>query len=435
MIRKTLSTRIEEFEKKHVGLTRNAKECCIYKLHEQLHDVSEKAYKPVLLAIGPYNDQGKVGQGFMEEHKLHYLQQMLKRTKGTTLKCYGEHISQNSDEFVEMMVLDGCFIIELFHNYEICWIMEDDPIFQMKWVLPRIARDLLLLENQLPFFVLAKLFEMSENSNTLLHNRSTNFGEQVVDIDEKKDGISVESSTSITQIIQTRLTDLALNFFFKFLPFQWNANASSYNSNDKIKHLLCLVHEALTPSLPNMNKHQNIHSATELKEAGIKFKKADKSNGFSIKFNNGLMEISPLCIEDHIETYLRNLITYEQYCDRQKSLDYVHDYVQFMENLINSPKDVELLRRKGIISNCLGDDEIISTMVNKLGHYISVSSSSSIYARTSKNLNMHCRRHRNVWMAKLRRDYFNSPWALVSFLGAVLLLALAITQAIFSIIH
>ncbi|KAG2726260.1 hypothetical protein I3760_01G103800 [Carya illinoinensis] len=431
MIRKTLSTRIEEFEKKHVGLTRNAKECCIYKLHEQLRDVSEKAYKPVLLAIGPYNDQGKVGQGFMEEHKLHYLQQMLKRTKGSleryittmkelekaTLKCYGEHISQNSDEFVEMMVLDGCFIIELFHNYEICWIMEDDPIFQMKWVLPRIARDLLLFENQLPFFVLAKFFEMSESSNTLLHNRSTNFGEQVVDIDEKKDGISVESSTSITQIIQTRLTDLALNFFFKFLPFQWNANASSYNSNDKIKHLLCLVHEALTPSLPNMhlhaireNKHQNIHSATELKEAGIKFKKADKSNGFSIKFNNGLMEISPFS-------------------------DYVHDYVQFMENLINSPKDVELLRRKGIISNFLGDDEIISTMVNKLGHYISVSSSSSIYARTSKNLNMHCRRHRNVWMEKLRRDYFNSPWALVSFWGAVLLLALAITQAIFSIIH
>ncbi|KAG7951399.1 hypothetical protein I3843_12G005800 [Carya illinoinensis] len=329
---------IEEIERKHTVLARNAKECYIYKVHEQLRNVNEKAYEPVLLAIGPYNDQGKVGQGFMEEHKLRYLQQMLKRTKGcletyiTTLKalkeealkCYdfhGEHISQTSDDqFVEMMVLDGCFIIELFHKFAMMIFgrMEDDPIFQMKWVLPRIARDLLLFENQLPFFVLAKLFEMI--------------------------------------IIQLKRLSVYFVSCMKLSPL----------------HLLVC--------------------ATKLEEAGIKFKKVEKSNS------------------------------------------YVYNYVNFMDDLINSPKDVELLRRKGIISNDLGGDEIISTMVNKLGHYISYSSSSFIYARTSTNLNMHCRRRWNVWMEKLRRDYFNSPWALISFLGAVLLLALAITQTIFSII-
>ncbi|KAF5465153.1 hypothetical protein F2P56_015184 [Juglans regia] len=265
MSRKTLSNRIEEFEGKHTGLSRNANECCMYKVHEQLRNVNEKAYKPVLLAIGPYNDQSKVGQGFMEEHKLRYLHQMLKRKKGNvetyiaTLKeleerahnCYGEHISHTPEEFVEMMVLDGCFIIELFHTYKTRALL-NDPIFQMKWVLSRIARDLLLFENQLPFFILDKLFRMSESNNTLLRNRSKKLGEHVVDIDEEKDGISVESSTSTAQVIQTQLNDLALNFFSCFLPFEWNVDASSYNSTKKIKHLLCLVHEALTPLLLEM---------------------------------------------------------------------------------------------------------------------------------------------------------------------------------------
>ncbi|KAF5465129.1 hypothetical protein F2P56_015160 [Juglans regia] len=679
----TLSTCIEAIERKLAGLTQIAKLRCIYKVHEQLRNVNEKAYKPVLLAIGPYNDQNKVGQGFMKEHKLRYLQQMLKRTKGSVkayiatlkeleeraLKYYGEHISQTSNEFVEMMLLDGCFIIELFHKYEIyCKAggCQDDPIFKMKWVLPRIARDLLLFENQLPFFVLAKLFGMSQSNNTLLHNRSINLGEHVVDIDEKKDGISVESSTSTTMILLKRLNDLALNFFSGVLPFEWNVDASSYNSTEKIKHLLCLAQEALTPSLTDMvwqrlmvgfrfknvefehllglihtticislldmeidharerqevgvklknaeifkrlfglireaiipllakmenmrkaisytskfqkpgfqvnmaeieewesipygsefqeariefnmakkfkddvyetdrwitipyaielqeagiefnkakkfkdlhdrnrNEDQkskpceigtqmdgvelktlekfkrllcldrienwksvpygkelheagvefnkakkfkrlfalreiedwNIHGATELAEAGIRFKKADKCDMFSIKFNNGLMEISPLSIGDQTETYLRNLIAYEQYCNRDNGFNYVSNYVRFMDDLINTPKDVELLRRRGIIQNYLGDDEVISTMVNKLCDNINFSTTNSIYARTSMDVNMHCRRHKNVWMAKLRRDYFNSPWALLSFLAAVLLIALAITQTIFSIIH
>ncbi|XP_041010655.1 UPF0481 protein At3g47200-like [Juglans microcarpa x Juglans regia] len=546
-----------------------------------------------------------------------------------------------------MMLLDGCFIMELFRKYEInkkTRQEEYDPIFQMAWMLYTIDHDLLLFENQLSLFILAKLFGMSENNGSRTH----------IDV---KDGISVESSTSTAQVIQTQLKDLALNFFSGFLPFKWNDDASGYNSTKKIKHLLCSVHEALTPlllemvcqrlkvgfrfkntefehllglihatigislldteiaharecqeaeifkrlfglireciipllakmenmrkaifytsefqksgfivnmeeiedwtSIPfglefqkagvefnmakkfkddggkisnwltiryatelqeagiefhkakkfqdlldhrNRNEDQNskpcetgtqmdgvelkaveklkrllclnkienwksvpygkelheagvefnkakkfkrllalreiearnIHGATELAKAGIKFK-AKKSDVFSIKFNNGLMEISPLSIEDHTETYLRNLIAYEQYCHQDNDVNYVYNYVHFMDRLINTPKDVELLRRKGIIHNNLGDDEVISTMVNKLGHHVRFST--NIYARTIMDVNVHCRRRCNVWMANLRHDYFNSPWAWISFLAAFLLLALTVIQTIFSIIH
>ncbi|KAF5477612.1 hypothetical protein F2P56_004232 [Juglans regia] len=630
MGRKTLSTRVKEIGENHVGLTRNAK---MYKVHEQLRHVNAKAYKPTLLAIGPYHNQDKVGQGFMKEHKLLYLRQMLQRTKGSVEKYMKELsklevparnyyvdqcIHRTQDKFVEMMILDGCFIIELFRKYKSFKddnatistdqherqdsTYKDDPIFQMTWMVPRIARDLLLFENQLPFFVLVKLFGIMSKSNG-----SGNSGECIVSM-EDKDGARVNP------MILEQISNLALVFFFDFLPFDF----SSYNSTEKMKdllsrmqkakfeHLLGLInatisisildgvelnHHALTEkedratipvaveleaagselnkannlkeiydrntndrvetglqidgvelnaiqndienwkSIPNgeelrkagvefdttkkfkllyahkenddwkkipfadelqevgielnkakkfkeiydrnrnvlhkfkrllcLNKirnwksipfgkelceagvefnkakidDRNIHSATELEEAGINFKKAEKSNPFAIKFNNGIMEISPLSIEDDTETCLRNLIAYEQYRDiGKKDYNCVTDYVCFLDNLINSPKDVELLRRKEIIQNSLGDDETTSIMVNKLGLYIAFSASNSIYADISVALNMHCRKRRYRWKATLMRDYFNTPWAFFSFLAAAVLLVLAFVQTLFSIL-
>jgi hypothetical protein len=45
----------------------------------------------------------------------------------------------------------------------------------------------------------------------------------------------------------------------------------------------------------------------------------------------------------------------------------------------------------------------------------------------------HCNRKRNVWMAKLKRDYFNSPWALISLLAAVALLLFTLAQTVFTV--
>ncbi|KAJ6937301.1 hypothetical protein NC652_011832 [Populus alba x Populus x berolinensis] len=75
---------------------------------------------------------------------------------------YSETIECSRQEFLEMMVLDGCFIIELFCI--VGGIVQgdiDDPIFKMTRMIFFIMRDLLKLENQIPFFVLETLFETS----------------------------------------------------------------------------------------------------------------------------------------------------------------------------------------------------------------------------------------------------------------------------------
>ncbi|KAF5464925.1 hypothetical protein F2P56_014962, partial [Juglans regia] len=220
MGRDALSTRIEAIDKKLAGTPINAEEHSIFKVHELLLKVNEKAYKPVLLVIGPYNDHGKVGHEFMEEHKLRYLKQMLLRRNERSVKdyisalsyleerarnCYAERISLKKDEFVEMMLLDGCFIIELFRKCQMPHLRDKhDPIFQMCWMLAVIARDLILFENQLPYFVLTKLFEMSARDQTPLPSPSIHPGEHTINIEQNNEITCLESSTSVDQRVQIR---------------------------------------------------------------------------------------------------------------------------------------------------------------------------------------------------------------------------------------
>ncbi|KAG7995594.1 hypothetical protein I3843_01G117800 [Carya illinoinensis] len=659
MARDAFSTRIKAIDKKLAALTPiNAEEYCIFKVHDQLLKVNEKAYKPVLLAIGPYNDHGKVGQGLMEEHKLRYLSQMLRRTNESSVegyiealreleerarRCYAERISLTTYEFVEMMLLDGCFIIELFRKLEVWSDINDDPIFQISWMLDVIARDLMLFENQLPYFVLTKLFEMSDRSQAPVRNLSGHFEELTINIEQNNELTNLEISSAIDSSVKIRrLADLAISFFSSLLLFRdWDVNGSQTYSTGKpfqlcrthkaitppfakmvhehlevgykfknadfkhlldlihtiirlsildmelhraterqevgvifknveiFKHLFCrLIHRVVSPLLVKMeitriedwdsipygtelreagvkfkmakifldklnenkrwesipdavafqeagiefkkamnfcvsqallnrneddkskprgaksrmvkkfmclliclNKMEDwnsipdgrelreagvdfmkakkfrdaknmltkfikpISKATELEESGVKFKKAKHRNKFAIKFSNGVLEISPLRIEDETETFLRNLIAYEQYNPDNDSNYYVTDYMYILDDLIDSPKDVELLRRNGIIENYLGNDEVVSTMVNNLRRHVTFSSINPIYYKTSIDTNKYCDKRWNEWKAKLRHDYFNSPWASFSVFAAISLLGLAVVQTIFSIIH
>ena len=104
----------------------------------------------------------------MEEHKLRYLQKFIQRNSNRDLEdylsasmkwereardCYLETINLSSIEFTEMLVLDGCFIIEFFLTWRGSDIDPTDRIFHRPALSQAILRDLKLLENQVPFFI------------------------------------------------------------------------------------------------------------------------------------------------------------------------------------------------------------------------------------------------------------------------------------------
>ncbi|KAI4338125.1 hypothetical protein L6164_016474 [Bauhinia variegata] len=86
-------------------------------------------------------------------------------------KCYAEDIQLDG----KMILIDAGFIIELFiRYYDLSNCVETDISFLKPSVSEDVSHDLILLENQLPFFVLEDLYNlgmadnMDKNSPTFL---------------------------------------------------------------------------------------------------------------------------------------------------------------------------------------------------------------------------------------------------------------------------
>ena len=389
-------------------------------MHSSLRDVNEREYEPILLSVGPYHNR-KNALGEMEKYKIHYLKSLLQRRNEISAKryvdairdmvdrargCYGNTFEIENDDFIEIMVLDGCFIVELFRKFSRSILHPDettrDPIFVVKWYMNCLWRDLLLFENQLPLFVLQKLFELTKEEGEI-----DNFY-----------AIAIRSFCSREE------PDL------------------DENSLSELPHLLGLFYLAMIPSESSSNghdtnskKHQEYHkfipNATMLDNAGVKFKKTNKRI-FDITFNKGVLEIPKLEIQDTTECLFRNLVAYEQHSGNH-NLHRVTDYLLFMNCLINTSNDVELLCRCGIIDKLSYTDEKVSSIFNQLGSSIYFESE-NFYTDIFVNVNKYCSRNYNLEMAKLWHQYFNSTWSFISFLAAVLLLLLTATQTIFAVL-
>ncbi|KAK6145865.1 hypothetical protein DH2020_019734 [Rehmannia glutinosa] len=317
----------------------------IYRVNDLLRNENEHSYDPRIISIGPYH-RGKQHLNKMEREKKRYLKLLLassnessvdryvKKIKGfedRARKCYSEPIALGQDEFVQMLLLDGVFIVQ--------------------FLLPALA--------------------------------------SLQDLDSH--------------------------------------------------HLLGLVHRlnCFTFSPDNNFHHvENINSASELKEAGIRFDNSKDDGNISwldIRFNKYKKICVPtLDISDVTESWFRNMIAYEYYlpCDHPK---YVTDYTFFLHCLVHAPRDAQLLRRYGIISNWLGGDEMVYHLINQLGTNVLTSEKFS-YSDVFCHVNRHCKRRRYRWIAILRRDYFDSPWKLISLVAGIVILGVGIVQMVFAIL-
>ncbi|GKV38054.1 hypothetical protein SLEP1_g46004 [Rubroshorea leprosula] len=403
-------TRIEG---KLQALSSTFSEHTIFKVPRRIYEVNEKAYEPEIISIGPYH-RGNNHLKMMEVHKVRFLGMLLGRTNGHTAEpfvaalrgmvekarnCYSEPSSISTEDFLEMLVLDGCFIVEFIHQF--FHGNKDEYVFRVAANLDRIFHDLILFENQLPFFVLWELFG-------IMRGNERNFYVKC-----------------LLQLFAVTMPGLRVDAVY------------DYNSIKSVKHLLDLVRGNWLPSrvvedhsrAPKDGKWSFIRSATELKEAGIRFKKGEGNTLFDIMFRNGVLEIPMIRIDDSTERLYRNVIVCEQF--EKEDPKYLTEFTTFMDCLINSGKDVELLCHCGIIENWLGNDEAVATMFNRIGDNVGVSM--KFYAQICNDVNEHYNALWNKRIASLRHNYFNTPWALISFLAAAFLLLLTLLQTTFTI--
>ncbi|KAG6752710.1 hypothetical protein POTOM_042746 [Populus tomentosa] len=155
-------------------------------------------------------------------------------------RCYAADSSKlTGDQFVKMVLLDAVFIFELFlRNEEYLGDnskYQDDFIIGQPWLRAAIRRDLILLENQLPFSTLNDLYDCAM------------------------------SKTDCKSFV-----DLSCRYFDKY--------KKNSRPSEKILHFTDLVRCFLSFKHPDLKSDQKaepiktLYSATMLHQAGIKFK-------------------------------------------------------------------------------------------------------------------------------------------------------------------
>lgn len=395
-------------------------EQCIYRVPHKIRQANDEAYNPRVVSIGPihhpFRPSGNNRLKPMEELKLQYLKSFLngaqlsvgecvsklKDLEISIRRCYAEPIQHSSDDFLKMVLIDACFIIEHFLRYYSFqdWIKRD-PLFLKPWLANDVALDLILLENQLPFFVLEGLYNLA---------------------------IAPHVTAGLPSFV-----DVTFNYF------KPHNQQNIEPSNVRVQHFTDLLRIFMLPSsvdggLPErrVDVAHHLYNASQLLEAGLVFKVSPNKCLLDLKFHKGVLTMPCFKVHSSTEVFIRNIVAFEQ-CHHPTS-PYITEYIKILDFLIDKEKDVNILVDKKIIVSLLGDDDAVATMVNNLCSNVTLPHINSEYRSLCDQLNGFYENPRNKYKAIFIHEYFNTPWKIASTIAAISLLLLTLIQTVCSII-
>uniref|UniRef100_A0A0D9X6U8 Uncharacterized protein n=1 Tax=Leersia perrieri TaxID=77586 RepID=A0A0D9X6U8_9ORYZ len=389
---------------------------------------SSSPYEPQLVSLGPFH-HGRVDLQPMEEHKrralLHLLRRTGRRTAGdlaAAVEAVAETLENaymdldadtwrgggggGRDRFVEVMVTDGCFLLEVMRTAELNGddYAANDPVFSRHgelYVFPYIRRDMLVMENQVPLLVLQRLVAVIRGP------------------DKASDDA---------------INDMVLRFV------SMTPDPPAISGGGLALHPIDVCHRSLlhaaSPLIPIIQKGREddfVPSATELEQAGVRFSRSPTHSLRDISFRRGTLYIPLLAVDDTTEHKLFSLMAYERLHPGAEANE-VTAYVFFMDSVIKSADDVRLLSGAGgVISNGLGSDKAVARMFNRLAKNAVLDSRSPL-RRVQGQVNDHRENAWNEWRASLIRNHAGNPWAIVSLLAAVFLLFLTVVQTVYTVL-
>ncbi|GLJ34772.1 hypothetical protein SUGI_0699850 [Cryptomeria japonica] len=318
-----------------------------------------------------------------------------------------------------------------------------NPVFQNKDIQNstffNIQVDILKLENQIPLFALITLLELevSEHAKSELG--------ALLQPDE------LESRTR-KDVIAELAALLSTTTVFRGFPF------SPLLSSDEVKlklknkrreqrpcHLLDLYrivikhiisdreyewYTKVAPPFRNIDLRSTL-SAQLLDSAGIKFQPG--KIGFRKRmFGKSTLSLPQIIVDDTTETFLRNLMAYEecQRCSLNPEETLISHYVRLLDCLIDSEKDVFVLRNSGVIRSLGGNDDHIAHMFINLAAGTTFSPINE-FENVMEEARKHYSNHWKVLMTEFQRAYCSKPWHAVSLVAATTLLVMTFIQTMY----
>lgn len=441
----TVELELAEVAKSEESLRSNS-EICIYQVPHGLKEGNEKACNPRAVDLALYRrsdkhlriqdkdkwrafymalqtERGKkpasvdaINPGNDLNSYLNALNNLEERAR----KCYEKPSPRNGKEPITILEgpdlskrtkLNGCFVIEMLmgahDGFETIGYRKDDFVFSYS-MLNYIQRDMIKMENQIPFFVLDAVVgfhhgKLNHEGGTapLIPKLETNSSRDLVGLITYFFDSLMPRPTEQTNATPTEQTN--------GVPAAEQTNATSTEQSNDVPagfHCLDVYRRYLKTGLLDNDSTQDgplpkrrmqlIPCATLLRDAGFTLKTIKTDCFLDIKFKKRTLQIPYLKIHEGTKSLFLNLIAFEQRhpgCSRTFT-----SYVCFIDNLIRSTEDVAFLRYCGIIENNTGKDDEVLKLLHSLLQDV-VFDLESCYL---KKLSQEVTQHYNSWWSAFR---------------------------------
>ncbi|KAJ0244604.1 putative UPF0481 protein [Hirschfeldia incana] len=490
-VRKSLDAELEEHPLEQVTVS-------IFTVPKALMCSHRDSYTPQRVSIGPYHclkpelhetERYKmmIARKFRNNSKSFRFNDLVEKLHSMEVKiraCYHKYIALSEETLLWIMAIDSSFLIEFLKVYS---------FRKVETLINRVShneilRDVMMIENQIPLFVLRKTLEVQldskESADDLLvsvlkglcrdlsplvvefeddqilkaqiheFNHILDFLYQMIvprieeeeeeaDEENRADNngenrgckLLRETKLQFKRVFASRPADIILR-----LPWRVVSNLPGFIA---LNYLFTRQENEATRQEPSSSsvsvsdiekpplvEELTIPSVSELHKAGVKFKPTQNGNVSTVSFdsNTGHFHLPVINLDINTETVLRNLVAYEASNTSGGPLVFTR-YTELINGIIDSDEDVRLLREQGVLVSRLKSDEEAAEMWNGMSKSVRLTKVGFL-DKTIEDVN---RYYTGRWKVKIGRFvevYVYGSWKIFAFSAAVLLLILVSLQVL-----
>uniref|UniRef100_A0A0D9X4S1 Uncharacterized protein n=1 Tax=Leersia perrieri TaxID=77586 RepID=A0A0D9X4S1_9ORYZ len=174
-----------------------------------------------------------------------------------------------------------------------------------------------------------------------------------------------------------------------------------------------------------------IPSVAQLAACGVRFAPAPEGiAGIAFDPVTATLSLPVITVDGNTEVILRNLVAYEAVAVRGPLV--LARYTELMNGIIDTAKDIKILRQSGVVVNRMKSDGEAAEMWNGMCRATRLSKVPRLDG-TIRAVNEHRSRKATVRMRKLLKRYVFRSWRVLTLLAAVVLLLMTALQTFCSV--
>ncbi|XP_057858632.2 putative UPF0481 protein At3g02645 [Cryptomeria japonica] len=458
---------------------------CIYRVPEPMRISKPEVYDPFVVSLGPFHYKMNPKLSTVDEHKLRAVDITLARLNMNVVElihdigefeyqireCYEEPIDWDAETLSWAFAMDACFILEFLKGSTRTENQSNMNLFSLVFQnLPQknvmyhgIINDIMKMENQIPLFIINYLLRKEFGSNDRAEEELC----FILFASKLFEGFPFCSPFASRRTVEERLKELTNqihknpvhlldlyrmviedllkppstesvsqaesdNTLLTRSPYDRRNPASIVEFSDTSEARNRNMNIPLTPSLCSSDDSRCTLSAELLQTAGIKFEPGQISFRKGT-FGKSTLSLPQIIVDDSTVTLLRNVIAYEesQRCSWDPKDTVISHFLVLLNYLVDSAKDVSILRKAGVILSLACSDKDTACRFNNITGGITVGTYEG-FEKIMEETRKHYNSRMNMWISQFQ-EHCSKPWYVVSIAAGILLLVMPVLQTVYTV--